>query len=147
MKSIEDLIMQKLSESLTESESAWINNYFNSTEPDFLIQNIIMHKRVIYFLVDGSEIVYIGKSEVNGIKRPFQHLFLGKEFETIEIYKVPDDVDIDKLESILILEYRPKYQNNDIKLKRKYKPNISIRIADYLSVQDLLEIKSLEVEN
>lgn len=70
----------------------------------------IKNKPGLYFLYDGDESVYIGKSETNLARRLEKHKSLqDKEFDTIKAYVVNNLADIQLAELYLIHRHTPKY--------------------------------------
>lgn len=59
----------------------------------------------IYFLIDGDEVVYIGKT-TQGVFRPLSHK--DKKYDKIEIVLVPNGT-LDQKEGEYINKYLPKY--------------------------------------
>lgn len=65
--------------------------------------------RGIYFLIKGSEIVYIGKSESNIFDRISVHN-KNKDFDEYSYELIDDkDINLDKIESDYIAKFTPKY--------------------------------------
>jgi excinuclease UvrABC nuclease subunit len=63
------------------------------------------HFSCVYFLWDGDELVYVGKS-TNGLSRVYAHV--DKVFTEVS-YQVVDPSYIDILEQTYIKVYKPKY--------------------------------------
>lgn len=72
----------------------------------------------IYFLMDGDEIVYIGKT-INGLKRISSHIG-NKDFENVlwfDMFGCNDD-ELSRAEIDFIREYNPKYNVHQSKSER-----------------------------
>jgi hypothetical protein len=71
--------------------------------------------QAVYFLYDKGELVYIGQTvRENPYRRPIEHLTCTRKpkvYDSIKIMLIPDDVCIDTLESELIIQKRPKYND------------------------------------
>jgi len=71
--------------------------------------NLVINKRMIYFLCKGDEVVYVGKTEA-GLSRITQHR--DKEFDTVFILPVDEEIsrrEFAFLETQNIIKYNPKY--------------------------------------
>lgn len=79
---------------------------FEETRESILLPHIT--GAIIYFLINGEEVVYVGQSK-NGSTRPFSHTT--KVFEKVAMIKCNQE-DLDYLESMYILKYKPKYNRN-----------------------------------
>ena len=73
-----------------------------------LIEKI--QESLIYFLIDGEEVVYVGQSSI-GLQRPYSHS--DKIFNRIAILRC-DSKELDELESKYIRKYSPKYNKQGI---------------------------------
>lgn len=63
---------------------------------------------LVYFLLHGGEVVYVGKSNI-GIARPLMHK--DKQFDTIKILFC-DNSELDLIEDYYICKYKPKYNKS-----------------------------------
>ena len=61
---------------------------------------------LIYHLMDGDEIVYVGQSK-SGIKRPFEHT--DKKWDSVKYHIIPDHLNLNVVEKIHIDKHKPKY--------------------------------------
>lgn len=80
------------------------------TDVDLILSNKseVQEQPIIYFLIQGNEIVYIGKS-INGVVRIYNHLSdKTKQFTHYYYHKVPA-IYLNLLEKKYIEKYTPKY--------------------------------------
>lgn len=108
---------------------------------------------IIYFLLDGDEVVYVGKSKI-GLSRPYNHK--NKAFTDIAIFEC-NETELDIKETELIKKYLPKYNkmmgNSDYSLTRtknimREQTNIhNFNNCDLKKVMNKLGIKSYIFEN
>lgn len=68
----------------------------------------IRFKHIVYFLISGEEIVYVGKSDV-GISRVYSHLQRGKFIFDTYWYKECTEKELKRLEKRYIKQFQPKY--------------------------------------
>ena len=61
----------------------------------------------IYFLINGSEIVYIGQSK-DPESRFYEHKCNGKDFDLVSVFNVSDVGMINEIEADLIATFNPK---------------------------------------
>ena len=106
-------------------------------------QNNIKLVRGIYFLFDGSNLVYIGQSE-NIFKRVPIHLETKKFDNWNYIEFVEDDLDI--LEAEFILKYQPKYNKTIPKNNRWLSQSLIKKIHNVGKIETNKMIKNNEVE-
>jgi len=90
----------------------------NATEPAFDLlgcdyeqivkagQFLDLRLQGIYFLIEGNEIVYIGQTK-NFYSRIFSHHVYTEKYKVSFLY-VPNDLDLDIIESFYIQKYEPK---------------------------------------
>jgi hypothetical protein len=64
--------------------------------------------KIIYFLYMEGEIVYIGQS-MKGLSRVLQHLESSKVFDEYSYVRFDENVDLNSLESNLIVHFKPIY--------------------------------------
>lgn len=77
--------------------------------------------RCLYFLFKNKELVYIGKS-INLFGRIGNHLMQkNKVFDSFRYLEVPDLIDLEELERIYIVKYRPIY---NVQIKTKYEQDL-----------------------
>ena len=62
----------------------------------------------IYFLIDGSEIVYVGQSRTTILSRLAGHI-TDKKFDRVAVLQYPADYDLDEMEVEYIWRIQPKY--------------------------------------
>lgn len=60
---------------------------------------------IIYFLIDGENVVYVGQSKI-GLSRPYQHM--NKKFDKVSFFRCEEN-ELDYLETKFIQKYKPKY--------------------------------------
>ena len=60
---------------------------------------------LIYFLIDGDEVVYVGQTR-HGLRRPFQHF--DKKFTEVKFFYCPSN-ELDYWEDCYIQKYQPIY--------------------------------------
>lgn len=60
---------------------------------------------LIYFLIDGNEVVYVGQTR-HGLRRPFQHF--DKEFTKVKFFHCQPE-ELDYWEDCYIQKYKPIY--------------------------------------
>lgn len=65
-------------------------------------------KCIIYFLIDGNEVVYVGQSK-HGLQRPFSHT--DKDFTQVA-YMTCEEKMLDYMETKYIRKYNPKYNKS-----------------------------------
>ena len=106
-------------------------------------QNNIKLVRGIYFLFDGSNLVYIGQSE-NIFKRVPIHLETKKFDNWNYIEFVEDDLNI--LEAEFILKYKPKYNKSIPKNNRWVSQSLIKKIHNIGKVETNKMIINNEVE-
>lgn len=98
-------------------------------------------QQAVYFLYDGDNLVYIGQTvRENPYRRPIEHLTCTRKpkvYDSFKIMMLPDDVCVDTLESKLIVELTPKYNDSwkgiptsrkSLKNIRKIRDNFNIKI-------------------
>ncbi len=73
---------------------------------------------VVYFLISGREIVYVGKSSC-GMNRIYTHLRRGNMIFDSYYYKITTPYVIDRLEKRYIKQFNPKYNKQHAKVKVK----------------------------
>lgn len=66
-------------------------------------------KQFIYFLIKNDEVVYVGQTKKQGLRRPFSHT--DKDFEEVKIICYEEEK-IDMMEDYYIKKYMPKYNKN-----------------------------------
>lgn len=91
------------------------NNYVINLH-DILLKNTPLDKvntTGVYFLIKDKKIVYVGKTE-NGISRIFAHK--DKDFDSYSFFNIPKS-DLDWVESINIIHYKPTYNKQFISSK------------------------------
>ena len=66
----------------------------------------------VYLLYKGREVVYVGSS-ANSKSRIQTHFHSDKDFDGFDVIPVPHDSSMYEAESILMVKYNPKY-NNDL---------------------------------
>ena len=106
-------------------------------------QNNIKLVRGIYFLFDGSNLVYIGQSE-NIFKRVPIHLETKKFDNWNYIEFVEDDLNI--LEAEFILKYQPKYNKSIPKNNRWLSQSLIKKIHNIGKVETNRMVLNNEVE-
>lgn len=111
--------------------------------------------KVIYFLLNKNEVVYIGKSNGRVLSRINQHL-RNKEFDDVKFLIVDSKYELDTKELELIKEYRPKLNiqsNNpeieitkpilkiiESSIKTKHKVIKLLKINKYYSSRDIAKL-------
>ncbi len=117
-----------------------------SEKEDFTMPSL--PNKMIYFLIDNGEVVYVGKTE-NGLFRPLSHK--DKKYDTIKIIFVKGNVN--ELEGEFIAKYTPKYNrviSGYISFRlakekiRKIKGSEKTTLWD---IQRLVKQNSIKVEN
>ena len=63
---------------------------------------------LVYFLLKGEEVVYVGQT-TKGMSRPFQHA-LDKDFDSVKVIETEKE-NLDILEGCFIEKYTPKYNS------------------------------------
>ena len=76
----------------------------------------IAREPIIYFLLDGNEVVYIGQSKL-GLFRPYSHS--NKHFTSVSVIKCKLE-DLDSLEIFYIRKYMPKYNQKIVDDKHEF---------------------------
>lgn len=76
----------------------------------------IAREPIIYFLLDGNEVVYIGQSKL-GLFRPYSHS--NKHFTSVSVVKCKLE-DLDSLEIFYIRKYMPKYNQKIVDDKHEF---------------------------
>lgn len=72
---------------------------------------------IIYFLIDGEEVVYVGQSKV-GVSRPFMHR--DKDFTDVAVMECKEN-ELDYYETKYIRQYNPKYNRKAGALELTFK--------------------------
>ena len=95
------------------------NNLYHEATSHFIPRDAtkkfkeIKGKSGLYFLYDGDEVVYIGKSETSISRRLEKHKSLhDKEFDTVKAYIITNMADIQLAELYLIHRHSPKYNRD-----------------------------------
>lgn len=70
----------------------------------------ISREPIIYFLLNGDEVVYVGQS-ITGLSRPYSHS--DKQFDNVSIIRCKKE-ELDDLEIFYIRKYMPKYNKRCI---------------------------------
>ena len=99
--------------------------------------------RGIYFLFDGSNLVYIGQSE-NIFKRVPIHLET-KQFDSWNYIEFAED-DLNILEAEFILKYQPKYNKSIPKNNRWISQSLIKKIHNIGKIETNKMIRNNEVE-
>lgn len=98
--------------------------------------------KFIYFLIDKGEIVYIGKSNGRLLGRINSHL-KDKKFDNVKYLSVNSSNELNRVESELISNYKPKYNkvnvNNKINLSSTVKEIIKSKRKTKYKVKRILE--------
>ena len=98
--------------------------------------------KFIYFLIDKGEIVYIGKSNGRLLCRINSHL-KDKEFDNVKYLSVNSINELNRVESELISNHKPKYNklnvNNKINLSSTVKMIIKSKRKTKYKVKRILE--------
>lgn len=69
---------------------------------------------IVYFLIDGSEIVYVGQSRAFGARLQSHIVDKGKVFDRYFTIKCKDKSEMDELERYYISAFKPKHNNSGI---------------------------------
>lgn len=130
------ILLDNIKETFSKKEMGAFVGFLNKFRNGDIIESV-NSKRIVYGLVDGhGEIVYIGKSNTHGLGRALSHINSKKVFESVVFFPVDEDSSSEKVESALILHYRPKYNAPDKRYKSTNKffglPLLSVSITDYL---------------
>lgn len=88
---------------------------FNEQDNTFIFPNI--QCPIVYFLLDGNEVVYVGKSKY-GVSRPFMHK--DKKFTDVAVMKCEEN-ELDYYETKYIRQYNPKYNRKAGALELTFK--------------------------
>lgn len=64
---------------------------------------------IVYALLHGTEVVYIGRSRSNAAERVAFHRHDGKIFDSVDLYQCRSDRHMRDLEAVLIDQHAPKY--------------------------------------
>lgn len=73
------------------------------------IEPVRLHGIYIYYLLDNSQIVYIGKTRSLSLRMATHVSKSIKIFDSYKIIEVPDKLDPDECEFFQILKYKPIY--------------------------------------
>ena len=76
----------------------------------------VAREPIIYFLLDGDEVVYIGQSRL-GLFRPYSHT--DKHFTSVSVIKCQLE-ELDSLEIFYIRKYLPKYNQKLVDDKHEF---------------------------
>lgn len=80
---------------------------FNENDNILIFPNI--KSSIIYLLIDGDEVVYVGQSKF-GLSRPYSHK--DKKFTNVAVLECEEN-ELDKKETEFIKKYKPKYNKKN----------------------------------
>lgn len=106
--------MQKTAKELKREHELKVKRKYRSKKNSrnrkfFFVENVLV--RGIYFLYKDNEVVYIGKSDDNVMRRVCEH-FQGasKDFDSFAIIPYPvSPAQLNNIETRLIMKYQPRY--------------------------------------